>query len=68
MSDTEALDLVQQYGWPLVPTPGGKWVAVTEGGATLPAATIREAIRAAQSKQAAAALSTKSDLEAITDG
>ena len=57
MSDTEALDLIQHYGWRLMPVSVlGGWIAVTDGGATEPAPTLREAVRAALKKQVAWAL------------
>jgi hypothetical protein len=51
LTDNEALDLVQLYRWPLLPVPGGKWVAVTLFGATEPVESVRDAIRAALTKQ-----------------
>jgi hypothetical protein len=58
VTDTEALDLVQHYGWVLMPvSASGGWIAVTVAGATDPAPSMREAIQAALKKQVAWALS-----------
>jgi hypothetical protein len=61
MTDTEALNLVEHYGWRLVPLNDGKWFAMTVGGATAVQSSLRDAIRAALAKQAAWALGTEPD-------
>ncbi|EHL99364.1 hypothetical protein HMPREF9946_03126 [Acetobacteraceae bacterium AT-5844] len=50
MTDADALDLVELHKWSVLPTPGGRWVVLTDFGATEPFDTVREAIRAALSK------------------
>ena len=53
MSDTEALDLIQHYGWGLAPSVRGGWVINCIRFSTDPQPTVREAIKAAMTAQIA---------------
>lgn len=50
MSDTEALNLIERYGWKAQPTLEGKWAVDGDFG-SIRGETLREAIKTALSAQ-----------------